>query len=457
MNLPSGAAIAPSNSVGDSPVAQLRLRVRRITSNAALSCCLNIIVASAAFAQPGLDRFRMADEPRVSERVIEQEEWASELVFALGLADGLPEDPRPEDLFGLLCADRVADSGDRWNSEHTPLRVAVEAPRSLRPGEPIRLVVSLPATALYALTVNGLGPQRWVIDQRTVGHLDPSALGVAQAPQVVPLRAGPHELTAYLTHRARVDRVELAAYRPLCIAPAEGWRKGRPLTFATMARTIVPALGLERRLPVAGSAINVPGERYQTASAWGGRTNRILPGSVSESSAFESKWATAVGSPAEFSYRARVDEPGLYTLLVRVYGHQSQIWSLDGRHRVTVRPKRDAAGFDWAHVMTLHLDSGEHVVRALLPRGAGIDSLHLIPRTGTDSDYIAVLEAAGFGGGVPDQPVTQTDAYSTLSNPLFAEVSSRFRKRLAGDAKPAPWWIRRAEIESVGGAANAGL
>jgi hypothetical protein len=110
------------------------------------------------------------------------------------------------------------------------------------------------------------------------------------------------------------------------------------------------------------------------------------------------------------------------------------------------------AGFEWVHVMTLHLDSGEHLIRALVPRGAGIDTMQLIRRRTQDADYISVLEDAGFRSGVPDQPVTHTDAFRNLSNPIFAEISSHFRTRLSNNFQRAPWWVRRAEVKRASAA-----
>jgi hypothetical protein len=408
---------------------------------------ITLVTGSPASAEPHLERFRMADAPRVSERVIEQGEWAAELVFALGLSDALPEDHDEADLFGLLCAEQSEHrlgAGGRMIPTDAPYRVSMLPAPDHRPGDPIRMIVTLPATALYALTVNGVGGQRWAIDQRPIGHLNASALGVAQAPRVIPLRAGPHEISAYLTPDARIDRVELAAYRPLCIAPAEGWSSRRSLTFAAGARTLVHALGLERRLPLAGREISIEGERYQSASAWGARTNRPL-----EQPASAGAWAIAVDSPAEFAYRVQLTEPGVYSLLARVHGTGAEIWSVDGRYRVTVRPDPQPSGLHWAHVMTRHLDQGEHTVHALLPRGAGIDMLRFVRRRASDADYIAVLHDAGFHEiGVPSQPVTKTAAYASLSNPLFAQISARLLARLAGIAPPASDWVR--DLESTG-------
>ncbi|HXV36385.1 MAG TPA: hypothetical protein VEC18_04530 [Myxococcota bacterium] len=388
----------------------------------------------------------MADEPLVSERVIDQREWALELAFSLGIADALGEQPRADDVFALLCGGRadLAAEGGQPAPSGAPFRVAFDAPVSRRLGEPVRVVANLPYPALYALSVTGIGAQRWVIDGRTVGHVDPTPLGVAQAKSIVPLQAGPHELTAYLSHGARVDRIELAAYRPFCVAPAAGWEAGRLLTFASSARTLVAALGLERRLPVADVPITIEGEHYETVSAYGGATNRGLGDAASGGA-----WAVAVDRPAEFSYRARVQQPGVYSLIARVHGDGDELWSIGEDYRVSVRPTPTRDEFAWVHVLTLHLAGGEHSIRALLPSGAGIDTLHLLRRRARDADYIALLEDEGFRSGVPKQPVTQTDAYRSLAQPLFAEIASQFLSRLGDDFQRAPWWVRRDEKRAI--------
>ncbi len=408
---------------------------------------LSWVAVQAALADAQRTRFRMADEPLVSERVIEQGEWASELAFALGISSALPEDPDADEVFGLLCperAERDTEGGGRRAPVGAPFRVAFDAPVARTLGEPVRIVAQLPSTALYALSVTGVGPQRWVIDGRTVGHLDPTALGAAQAAKIVPLREGPHELTAYLSHGARVDRIELAAYRPFCVTPADGWRDHRLLSFAASARTLVAALGLERRLPIDGEPLAIEGEDYHSVSAYGGSTNARLAEPASGGA-----WAAAVNRPAEFTYRASIEQPGVYSLIARIHGEGEEIWSIDGSYRVRVRPEGATEGFARTHVLTLHLSGGEHVIRALLPKGAGIDALHLLRRRARDVDYIALLHDEGFRSGVPQQPVTQTDAYRSLSQPLFAEISSHFLSRLAGDFQGAPWWVRRDERRAI--------
>jgi len=366
-----------------------------------------------------------------SQRVVTHAEWAANLVDVLGLTAALPADATAHDVLGLLCPDRAElapSAGGRRLPEGSAFRVAVDAPRREDPMDPIRLVVALPATAVYMLSVEGSGRQRWVIDQAVVGHLDASQLGVAQAPAVVPLRRGPHELTAYMPRDARVDRVELAAYRPLCIAPANGWKPDHPLTFGDQGRTIVQALGIEKRLPAAGEPVVLEAEQYVEASAWGSRTHRKLGEPASAHT-----WVTALGSPAEFTYRIRLEDPAVFTLAARIHGSDPQLWSIDGRYRVTARAGEGSEAFAWTDVLTLPLTAGEHVIRALVPRDGGIDVIKLVRRKSRDDDFLDLIEEAGFRGGAPASYVTRAAAFAALSNPTFSEHAHNFLAHLVRD------------------------
>src|SRR5262249_58517797 len=105
------------------------------------------------------------------------------------------------------------------------------------------------ATALYQLEVEGAGFQRWVVDGRPVGHLDLSALGVALAPVILPLRAGPHELTGTMLPGASASRVRLSAWRAVCIAPADGWKSARAHLWHACERARVRLLARHRVVP----------------------------------------------------------------------------------------------------------------------------------------------------------------------------------------------------------------
>lgn len=379
---------------------------------------------------------------------VTQEAWAGELVRALGLADALPEQPAARDLFTLLCAEQAelaTDGSGRRGPVEGPFRIAVDVERPDAPGEPLRRVVRVPATALYQLRIEGAGRQRWVVDQRPVGHLDLSALGVAHAPKIVPLRVGPHELSGYLLPGARVDRIELVAYRPLCVAPAPGWREGRALTWGDWSRTLVRTFGFERRLPEEReSEIRIEAEDFERATAGGGRTSRPLRQPASARA-----WAMAMSSPSEFTWRFRLEQPGVASFHARTHGAAEQIWSVDGRYGVTLRPESERGDFTWNHVLTLSLPAGEHAVRALVARGSGVDEIRIVPHRSSDAEYVAAVERAGFGGGAPDAVVPRDRVQRTLAEPYFRELAAGFRRRMAGDATDRSLALFDTELERL--------
>jgi hypothetical protein len=391
-----------------------------------------LLPAGALHGEPAESLALMDAEPTPSDVILGEAEWAANLVDLLGLEHVLPPDHDEADLFSLLCADRAElalGAGGRRLPADATFRVTAETPRGRTPGEPVRVVLAVPATTLYQLSIEGVGFQRWVIDQQPVGHLDLSPLGVAQASAVVPLREGPHEVSGYLAPEARVDRMELAAYRPLCVAPADGWRGSRALRYGAMARTLVRAFGFDRRLPQRqDEELRIEGESFDEVSGGGGRTSRRLQESASGDS-----WAMAISSPAEFAWSLRLEEPRVVSLKASTHGVQPQIWSVDGRYRLTVHPQSTPAGFTWNHLITLPLGAGEHVLRALIPRGSGIDAIRVVHHRSSDADHVAVLEELGFRGGAPGAPVPRGVALNALASPSFVELANGFRLRLQGD------------------------
>jgi len=408
-------------------------------ANSALSpAALAALVASLWILVPapsaGADRGSadplavLSAKMRGSRGVPTEAEWATDLAEVLGIDEILPEDAEAGERFALLCADRAAtpDTDGRDLAGASPTRVTAAAPAGAGPGSPVRLVVQVPATALYLFSIEGVGLQRWLVDGRLLGHLDPSLLGVAQAASIVALREGPHELSGTLAPDARVDRVELAAHRSLCIAPADGWHPQRPLRYAVLARTLVHVLGLESQLPVAGVAIPVEGEDFVESTGGAEVSERRLRNDPSGR-----RWARASDGPAEFVYRIELDEPGLFSLEARLPGGGAQFWSVDGRYRATVRPLGASASFAWNPVLTLPLASGRHVVRAFVSQGSGVDRMRLVPHRPSGAAYVAVLGRAGFGEGAPDAQVSRRVARRSLARLREAPEVDRFLSRYA--------------------------
>ena len=400
----------------------------RLAASAAL---LWLLAPAALAAGPALPAAGLNSAPVASERLVLEEEWASDLVDALALDRALPDAPRPADFFSLLCAERAereVGSGGRSDLVGPLFEASADIQPPRRPGDPARAVLSVPATALYSFSVEGVGLQRWVIDQQPVGHLDPTALGVTWSAATLPLREGPHEIVGYFGPGARAEHVSLMAQRSLCIAPADGWHAQRPLTYGAKARTLVRAFGYERRLPEGGEPIEIEGEAYETVSAGGGRTNRRVAVAASQD-----VWATASQGPVELSYRLHLDEPAVVTIDARILGDSPQLWSVDGRYRATVVPSAGRNVFAWSHVLTLPLDAGEHELRARIARHAGVDLLRATPRRSRDVDYLSVLRELGMHVSAAEAFITHSDALANLSSSVFIELANGFQQRIEGD------------------------
>jgi hypothetical protein len=378
-----------------------------------------------------------------SELSLTHSEWARDLALTLGLADTLDASASDAERFGLLCPEGIELATEAGGHRVAGEAFGVSAElQGVGPGEPVRLVLSVPATALYQLEVEGVGDQRWGIDGVPVGHLDLSPLGAAHAPVILPLRAGPHELRGTLLRDARAERVRLVAWRMLCVAPVEGWRGERTLTWGGYARTLVRAFGLASRLPEEESAEQrIEAEEFETASAGGGRTTRRM-----REGASGDVWVMATASPAEFTWRLRLEKPQVVTVTARTHGSSPQIWSVDGRYRVTVFPPERLGGFSWISVATVALAAGEHAVRAHVARGSGVDALRVIHHHSSDADHLRVVQTLGLPVGAPDSPVPRSVARLVLRRPLLLELANSFERRLAGDPAAASS-VALAEIE----------
>ena len=414
------------------------LRIRRCGGLAMLAAFA--LLAAPAFPQatPVVDPRGL--EPGLGEAPIDEASWASDLVGRLGVADSLDASASDAERFGLLCPEAAEffSGGGRRDAGET-FDVSAELPGGS--GERVRTVVSVPATALYQLEVEGAGFQRWVVDGRPVGHLDLSTLGAAFAPVILPLRAGPHEVTGTMLPGARATRMRLSAWRTLCIAPADGWRGARALTWGAWARTLVRTFGLDFELPEAGFAQLIEAEAFASASDTGGRTRRRLRDGASGGA-----WAMAATGPAEFTWPLRLEEPQVLTLLARTHGSSPQLWSVDGRHRVELRPASRPGGFHWDRVTTLALPAGEHAVRARIARGAGIDALRVVALRSSDRDYLRIIGSLGLPTGAPDSALPGQIARASLERPVARNLVRSLHDRIAGDRGEEPS-IALVEIE----------
>lgn len=379
--------------------------------------------------------------------VLRDEEWARTLANALGLDEVLSNAPADAEVFALLCADAAEMSTDvagRRVPARAAFQVSGDALEARPVGEPLRIVLDVPATALYQLSVVGSGKQRWSIDQRLVGHLDPSDVGVAHGSRVIPLREGPHELSGILPPSARVESVELVAYRPLCVAPAGGWQSGRPLTSGAQARTLVRALGLEPHLPVSERALDLRGKEFARAFDVDGNANE-----ASHSNAPRFGWAKGSSENSEFVYRFRLDAPGVFSFRARITSGAEQLWSIDDRYHVRATVADVSKRFGWTHLMTTTLAAGEHVLRARVAPGSGVDRIRADRHFATDSDYLDVVEQMGFRLGGPRSYATRASGIDAIFHPAFQELADGFLSRIAHPAAAAPLVALEGSVEPL--------
>ena len=143
-------------------------------------------------------------------------------------------------------------------------------------------------------------------------------------------------------------------------------------------------------------------------------------------------WAAAISSPADFTWTFRLEEPRVVSLEALTHGVPPQVWSVDGRYRLTLHPESVPGGFSWNQLLTVPLAAGQHSVRALVSRGSGVDVLRVVPRRSSDADYVRALEKLGFRGGAPDEAVPRSVALDALSSPGFRELVSGFRLHMEG-------------------------
>lgn len=349
-----------------------------------------------------------------------QGEWARRLAETLDLAADLPRPLSEQVAFDRLCPERM-DGRIAGLPEPIPLeRVSSRAGAvrwqgpSARPGR-------------YRLTVYGRGTSTWATAGSALSVLSPGDLAVDVSRQPLLLAGGPVELRARPADGARVDRVEVTPWATSCIAPAGGWRAGRSLTFGAKARTMLLALDALERLPREEEPLRVEAERFALAARDMAVTRRVLGAPASQA-----RWVEAIGNAAEFRYAFELEEAGLFTILARIHGAGRQVWSLDGALHTAVVAGEDAPRFAWSEVATVWLEAGSHALRALLPRGAGIDVVQLLRRRTDDEAFLEALGSLGLREGAAADVVGEAAARGNLEAlDRLLQVQSRDTSGLA--------------------------
>ncbi len=265
--------------------------------------------------------------------------------------------------------------------------------------------VTIPKTAIWLVSVQNKAGAFVTVDKR------PSVL-VAAAPNGgrsdagrYPLAAGPHSITVANGQNATAPDLRLAGGCSV-VEPPGGWTSA-PLTYGTLARTLVTAMRQTSRLPAA--------EALTTVSVRSQRASINVPG--------DGAYTVLLSRPINgVSYR--LDECDDTRLLAAV--------AADG----------------WREGATMHLTAGEHPISI-----AGMDpsrselKVRLVRRSTSDADYLGVLQAMG----VKLQPVAMLERGDSTLALAPAEIVGGPR-HAQGDAtlgSLASKTVTRAEAERI--------
>jgi hypothetical protein len=391
--------------------------VRSGTLARAASLLLAVSCITAAQAQDVAPR---AVDPLASPGpFVRQDQWADRLAAALGLESAMPAGAPPEQVFSLLCPEHATDVD--------VAAVSADLPRWNGGAGDVPVQLDVPHAGLYVVEVDGKGAQRWRAGGRPAGDVNPTPWGVAVAPYIVPLSAGPQTVVGTFESTSSATRVTLRPYRGVCVEPRDGWAAGQPLRFADKARTLVRALGLEGRLPVEGPAQIVEAETFDRTSPHGEVSEHPLVAPASGG-----LWAVAGGDGAELRWSLEADDAGVVTLLARLHGAKPQVWFVGDAAPRTVQPPPGAEGWVWTEIATLPLGAGPVSVRVRLAPGSGVDVMRLQRRRDADTDYLAVLDALGVQEGAPDALVDDASAGANLANPTLRTLVAGFLMGPAG-------------------------
>ena len=349
---------------------------------------------------------------------VTQGEFAARLVKELGLATGLPAEPKPADYRLVLAgkrsfrfeAEEVYNAeGDGVSLKNYPLYgpfTGVGWLSGIAESVTVRFNVLLPRDGDYLLKAVSRGDgQRWTAGGREFTLSTGAGLreGVAGT---VPLKAGKQEISVKLPPEGGVDSFSLVADDIPAAEPMAGWRFDAHLTWGELAEVLAPLLGIEQNLPVASDA----GPRIVAVHGAAKLPAGVEATDASFLGAFTPpKWVRAGVAGAVVEVPLDIAETGVYGLRIRLLGKKLAL-ELDGK-----RFERQGKPFlDWYDLGVQRLRQGRHLMKIELPPLGGVDVIEIVKRKSSTADY---LRATGLPG-TPQGELTPTELDAVLPGVL---------------------------------------
>lgn len=349
---------------------------------------------------------------------VTQGELAVRLVKELGLAGGLPEEPKPSDYQMLLAgkrsfrfeAEEVYNAGeDGVSVKNFPLYGSFTGAgwvSGVAQPVTVRFNFQLPRDGNYLLKAVSRGDgQRWTAAGREFDVNSGTALRESVV-GAVPLKAGKREISVKLPPEGAVDSFSLVADDLPATEPLAGWRPDAPLTWGGLAEVIAPLLGVEQKLPID------PAVGPRMISAHG--TAKLPAGALATDAAFlgaftSPKWVRAGVNGAVVEIPLDIAETGVYGIRVRLLGKDLAL-ELDGRRFV----RQGKPYLDWYDLGIHRLRQGRYLMKVELPPLGGVDVIEIVKRKSSPADYLAATGLKGTPQGV----LSRTDLDTALTGVL---------------------------------------
>ncbi|MDP8235772.1 MAG: hypothetical protein P9M08_05275 [Candidatus Erginobacter occultus] len=328
---------------------------------------------------------------------------AATIVRALDLENELPIDGG----FYLIREAELYDQGSGgFRISKNPDPGPASRDEWVEPTGTIRVsyIFELPESGLYSFFSRGFGPteKEWSIDLGTAKALrrptDPRKFGW-QPVITVYLEAGPHTLEARLKEDGGFDVFQVLRRR----AGAGDYLQ------------LLSDFGLqEGALPASPVADHREKRRYELFREVEGEAFSEASGSAKKSdnpdygAPSNREWIRPGRDPVTLRYRLKLSEQGTYAIYMRSFGTSPVAWTIDPagesyREKREVFPRSHEA-FLWQEVVTLDLESGEHIFEVTLPAGGGLDVFELRKQPWSASDLEALAR----------EPVSREEALRNL-------------------------------------------
>lgn len=365
----------------------------------------------------------VAAEP-AGEEPASQGDLARKLVDLLGWSEGLPEKPLDKDYQAILGGGRkfrfeAEDIYDRTYDTVNVRSYDLFGPftgngwlHGITVPTAVHFKVFIPIAGKYTLKAVTKGnDQLWSVAGRAFkvnagDRLKETVIGQMFIP------AGTLEFNAVIPPGGGIDYLLFSAPALAPVEPAAGWNFPARLTGGQFAEVAAALLGTEGLLPEDSSARH---KLLAAAAAPVLPAGLFLTDSQVLGKPLADKWARAGLVEAQLSIPVEIDASGVYQLKVRFVG--STLSAGFGDRSVTVPAK---PYLDWADCGVFRLAKGTATLNLLIPPYGGVDTIELVPRKSSPTDYVAVTK---LGKGAGDA-VTSADL-----DRLLKPLSEQFKER----------------------------